>query len=458
MYPEWVPPASHPTRLVVISLLLGGFVLADFALFGWLIFRSLSQREVERVLLETRAEAQTLAERIAGRAKGRDLYTAVTMERETRTYIESVLRQRDIVRAVEIRDKDGMLVFRTWSMETAPTGAPALAPPGELPPRVQRETVENRSTYDVTVPIGDVGSLRIGISEGELTRRVEGLRRDLVRQAATTGALTLVVLIFAYAVIWRLWRRAQRLEEHAADAERLATIGTLASGLAHEIRNPLNSLNLNMQLLEEDLDDPRRASSTRRLLSITHAEIRRLERLVTDFLSYAKPRALELEEVAPVELLEHQLQVAAGQIQSRNARVEIEDRSEGARVMVDRAQMGQLLLNLVQNALGATEESGRTPQIRLAAGRQGTRVVLEVTDNGVGIPPDEQPRVFDAFYSTRRGGTGLGLAIVERIARAHGAELGLRSAPGEGTTITLSLPAVEAREAVPEAALAGRRG
>jgi signal transduction histidine kinase len=221
----------------------------------------------------------------------------------------------------------------------------------------------------------------------------------------------------------------------------MAYIGTLASGLAHEIRNPLNSLNLNMQMLEEEIDEHGTAPTGKRLLSITRSEISRLERLVTDFLAYAKPRPLEMEEVAAVRLLERVPQVLAGEIQKRGARVEVEDRSGGAWVKVDFGQMSQLLLNLAQNALAATEESGRPPLLKLSAHRQGAAVVLELADNGIGIPAEEVGKIFDLFYSTRKGGTGLGLAIVDRIARAHGGRVAVRSTSGAGTAITVELPA-----------------
>ena len=110
----------------------------------------------------------------------------------------------------------------------------------------------------------------------------------------------MLLLISAYVVVWLVLRRSQRLEVQAAEAERLAYLGTLASGLAHEIRNPLNSLNLNMQMLEEEIDEHGSAPTGKRLLSITRSELSRLERLVTDFLAYAKPRPLELEEVPAV--------------------------------------------------------------------------------------------------------------------------------------------------------------
>jgi signal transduction histidine kinase len=243
------------------------------------------------------------------------------------------------------------------------------------------------------------------------------------------------------------------LELQAAEAERLAYIGTLASGLAHEIRNPLNSLNLNMQMLEEELREHGGARSGGRLLAITRSEISRLERLVTDFLAYARPRPLELQEVPAVRLLDRVIEVLAGEIRRRGAQVEVEDRSGGARVKVDPAQINQLLLNLAQNALAATEESGRPPHLKLLAYRRGPEVVLELVDNGVGIPPGEQGKVFDLFYSTRKGGTGLGLAIVERIARAHGGRVVIDSTVGAGTAVKLSLPAV-----APEAATRERAG
>jgi signal transduction histidine kinase len=363
-----------------------------------------------------------------------------------------VLRQRDIVQTVEVRDREGKLIFRSRSEATLPdplggqlpaTDSPSLSAPvvRELEPQVEKRSVETMSSYDVAVPIADLGMLHIGISRSELEHRIGVLRADLKRQTSLVGGVTVALLLSAYLLIWWLWRRGQRLEAQAAEAERMAYIGSLASGLAHEIRNPLNSLNLNMQLLAEEESPHPPGSSRSRLLTITRGEIQRLERLVSDFLSYARPRPLDLERVPAVALLEHCLEVLAGEIENRGARVEIEDRADGAEVRVDRAQMGQLLLNLAQNGLAATQGSGRAPLVRLNCHRHATRVVLEVIDNGVGIPPKELEKIFELFYSTRKGGTGLGLAIVQRIARAHDAELAVQSTPGMGTSISVSLPA-----------------
>ncbi|HEX5714599.1 MAG TPA: ATP-binding protein [Thermoanaerobaculia bacterium] len=457
-----------PRRLLIASVVFGLFVLFDIALFGWLIFRSLSQREIERVLLETRAEAETLARQLARRTEeqGRDLYTAMAVERETQSYIDSNLREREIVRDVKILDQNGMLVFEMHSKLTPPvvsegdTQMPPIGSPelqlGEIDVPVEIKEKDFATVYqvpDIQVPIGRFGTLQIGISPVELSQRIEVLRQDLVRQAAWIGGFSVVLLLTAYGAVWLLVQRSRRLELQAVEAERMAYIGTLASGLAHEIRNPLNSLNLNMQMLEEEIEEGGSAPTGKRLVAITRSEISRLERLVSDFLAYAKPRPLEMEEMPAVRPLERVRDLLAGEIQKRGARVEVEDRSGGARVRVDPAQLGQLLLNLARNAMDAAEEAGRRPTLELSVSRHGPSVALAVRDNGVGIPPEERERVFELFYSTRKGGTGLGLAIVDRIARAHGGRVKLESAVGEGTVVTVELPVVASPEPSPRTAV-----
>ena len=241
MFPRPRRPPSR--RNWVIFALLGLFIVSDFALFSWLIFQTLSRRELDRVLLETRREAQDLAGRIAGSAEstGGDLFTAVALERETQTYIDSVLRQRQIVQTVEITDRDGVLVMK----ERRETEIAATAPSaGSARPERELERQDSRSvrlppdavdTLDVTVPIGEFGSLRIGISPLEMDRRIGELRHELIRQTTWIGGLTVAIVVMAFLLISALVRRGQQLEAQAAEAERLAYLGTLAAGLAPRI-------------------------------------------------------------------------------------------------------------------------------------------------------------------------------------------------------------------------------
>ncbi|MCP3959394.1 MAG: hypothetical protein GY719_16210 [bacterium] len=426
-------------RLVIAAVVFALFVVFDIALFGWLIFNSLSQREVEKVLLTTRAEAEPLARMLEERALSldRDLFVTLSVT-ERATFLDSFPTQREMIRSIQIRGVDGTIVYQEESTSDLPLedlGVPRIEGTESLEIPLGPSELE---LQEVEVPIGDLGTMIVGLSEQQMAESIGELRQDLIRQTSVIGVLTLTLLVAAFIAVWVLFRRAQRLEEQAVEAERLAYIGTLASGLAHEIRNPLNSLSLNMQMLEEEAAQGVPSGSQNRLLSITRSELRRLERLATGFLSYAKPRPLDLEVLSAVELLERVIEVMGGEIQDRGAVVEIEDSSGGARVRVDRGQINQLLINLTQNALAASGGTG-TALVRLIARRRGSKVLLEVSDNGQGIPAEDQERMFDLFYSTRKGGTGLGLAIVKRIAKTHDAEIEVDSEIGAGTTVRLEL-------------------
>ncbi len=446
---EPMKSALHPLmsrRLLVWTAVFGLFVLCDLALFGWLIFRSLSEREVNRVILEARSEAEELAQQIATGAeeRGLDLYTAVATETETQTYIDSILSQRRIVEEVEIRDSNGAVIFQNRKIDTrGPEEVEAPSDASVVVHNVQRQTPYER----VEVPVGRMGTFVIGISGQELELRLETLRAELLRQASIIGVLTIGLFAGAYLLLLVLFKRNQKLEEKAEEAGRLAYVGTLASGLAHEIRSPLNSLNLNMQMLEEEFDQQGGTSSGRRLTSITRSEIARLERLVTDFLSYARPADLDLEEVEAGALFEHVAEVLRGRVLAAGIALEIEDETAAlgpgaGSVRVDPPQLHQLILNLADNALEACRLR-KNPKLKFRVRRVDERVILSVEDNGCGIEAEDLEKMFELFYSKRKGGTGLGLAIVDRIVRAHDGEISVQSVVGEGTTVQVHLPAAQ---------------
>jgi signal transduction histidine kinase len=290
------------------------------------------------------------------------------------------------------------------------------------------------------------------------------LRSDLIQQASVVGGVSLALLLAAWAAVLYFARRGEVLEEQAAERERMAYLGTLAAGLAHEIRNPLNSLNLNMQLIAEELGP--RGHDSSRLLAITRDEIGRLERLVTDFLAYARPRPPELAAVAVRPLLERVAALVAADAEAASASVVV-DVDDTLTVRGDRAQLTQLLLNLAHNAVAAIAAAERPGVVRLTGSREpgsrefgpreAGRTVLAVEDDGIGIPEQERERIFEVFFSTKKGGTGLGLAIAERIATAHGGAIEVTStsatAPSggltssSGTQVRVVLPSEEAYSA-----------
>ncbi len=219
--------------------------------------------------------------------------------------------------------------------------------------------------------------------------------------------------------------------------ERLAAVGTLAAGLAHEVRNPLNSAQLQIDLLERRL--ARGAVSTESILStsrILRDELGRLERLVSDFLAFAQPRPLEMSVLPANDVVSAVVELVRPEVADHELLFTVSLDPYAGRFEGDPARLRQVLLNLVRNAIEASPPGG---MLSLCTHRPDERgnVVIEVKDTGAGIPEDAP--IFDAFYTTKEGGTGLGLSIVHRIVTDHGGTISFESVPGQ-TRFLLSLP------------------
>ncbi|MEZ4226438.1 MAG: ATP-binding protein [Polyangiaceae bacterium] len=210
-------------------------------------------------------------------------------------------------------------------------------------------------------------------------------------------------------------------------AERLAAVGTLAAGLAHEVRNPLNSATLQLQVLRRRVEKGNAApGSLLPVVDIVHDEIRRLERLVNDFLAFARPRPLEVAHTELDDLVKSVVVQLEPEVQQSGMRLEVQLAAE-CPVEVDAERLRQVLINLMRNALEAMAGEGVLAVRTRPADHEGFAHV-EIEDTGPGIP-DDAP-IFDAFYTTKEAGTGLGLAIVHRIVDEHGGQVTVDSKPG----------------------------
>lgn len=228
----------------------------------------------------------------------------------------------------------------------------------------------------------------------------------------------------------------QEMLRRTLRAERLAAVGTMAAGLAHEVRNPLNSATLQLQVLRRRLSKGDvRPDSLDPVAGLIEEEIRRLERLVDDFLSFARPRPLDLQPTGLAELCQGVLTFAEHEAAAAGVTMSLDVEADVPAIHADAARLRQVLQNLVRNALEAMPSGGRLAvRVRRAEGA----VEIDVADTGVGFA-DEAP-VFDAFFTTKSKGTGLGLSIVHGIVTDHGGTVRVRSRPGD-TCFTLSLPA-----------------
>jgi signal transduction histidine kinase len=276
----------------------------------------------------------------------------------------------------------------------------------------------------------------------EATDSIASLRHTLI---ASVGLLLALVAALGW-VIYRdmiapLRTRLVQSQSLLERQEKLATLGTLAAGIAHEIRNPLTSLKARLYTLEKHLLV---VPAARKDTDIISAEISRLERIVQDVLSFARPSDPRLETLAAGTLLREVQGLMAPGLESRSVKLTLESSPE-LLVRADSGRLKQVLINLVRNAAEAIEGAGtitlraRTARLPLG-GRETEVVVLEVSDTGKGISAEAQKRLFDPFFSTKETGTGLGLPIAARIVEKHGGLLQYQTQPGHGTTFGVVLP------------------
>jgi signal transduction histidine kinase len=223
-------------------------------------------------------------------------------------------------------------------------------------------------------------------------------------------------------------------------AERLAAVGTLAAGLAHEVRNPLNSASLQLAVLERRLERGETGEKATMITRIIKGEIDRLDRLVREFLAFAKPTPLDPRPVDLPQLLAGTAALIAPEAEAARIAVKVDADAALPRAAGDAERLRQVLLNLTRNAVEAMQERGGALILR-ARGR-GDLVEIEVEDDGPGFP-DELP-VFDAFFTTKDQGTGLGLSLAHRIIADHGGTIAVSSRPGR-TCFTFTLPVSPAR-------------
>jgi len=218
-----------------------------------------------------------------------------------------------------------------------------------------------------------------------------------------------------------------------------ALVEALAAGVAHEVRNPLNALQINLGILEQELSEivPDRRSHVFEVIAKIAGELRSLDDFVTEFLRFARPPRPRFERVAVRPLLEDLVAFIGPECARRGVSLSLAGEGGPDDVVADGFQLKHAVLNLVLNGLQATPAGG---SIVVATGGDPRRLAIEVRDTGEGMGQAVLSRVFDAFFTTREGGTGLGLPIARRIAEAHGGTVFLRSREGEGTVATLALP------------------
>ncbi|MBU2262067.1 MAG: PAS domain-containing protein [Proteobacteria bacterium] len=245
--------------------------------------------------------------------------------------------------------------------------------------------------------------------------------------------------LIGYVVLFRDMTEVRRLKQEVARSQRLASLGSLAAGVAHEIRNPLSSIKGFATYFRERYRD---IADDRETAEVMIREVDRLNRVITQLLEFARPMTMTKTPTSLQTLIRHSLETIEGQAREKGISLDADLPPEITPVPLDADQIGQVLLNLYLNSIAAMEAGG-TLSVSLGRRDEG-RIRIAVADTGAGIRKEDFSRVFDPYFTTKPSGTGLGLAIVYRIVEAHGGEILLESEPERGTTVTLLFPATPA--------------
>jgi signal transduction histidine kinase len=286
---------------------------------------------------------------------------------------------------------------------------------------------------EVCVPLSAqerlIGFLLLGRKRNRDVFSVEDLQL-----LATLGAEVAVALENA-----RLYEELRNSQAMLARTDRLAAVGTLAAGIAHEIRNPLVAVQTFVQLLPEQIDDPEFRTT---FLDLTNSELARVSTLINDLMTFARPAPATLDEAQVNEVAEQIVRLLTGQAKKSDITLTAQLSPEIPPFIVDQGQIKQVFMNLVMNAMQATPAGGAvTISTSLVCEAEGQAwCVIEVQDTGSGIPPEQKEQIFDPFFTTKETGVGLGLFITHQIIEEHGGSIQVESGVGRGTRFLIRLP------------------
>jgi signal transduction histidine kinase len=286
-----------------------------------------------------------------------------------------------------------------------------------------------------------MGLIRIGFS----TKEIHPVLYQIKKNVALSILFFIILGISAITLIWvnqnRHLRKIKEMEDRIQLAERLSSLGQLAAGVAHEIRNPLNAIGMGLQRLKREFlpQDESKKEEYVFFTELIFKEIRRVNEIIEEFLTLSRPFQLNLKISSLQELLKHLITLFQEEASSQGINLQAEIDSDLPPIKMDSERLTQAFLNIMKNGIEAMDQGG---VLRVEAHHFKDRVEVAISDSGSGIPSDQMGKIFNYYYTTKEKGVGLGLPIAHRIIEAHEGQLKVVSQEGVGTKVSVLLPAI----------------
>jgi signal transduction histidine kinase len=349
-----------------------------------------------------------------------------------------LIGESENVRYAVVQDSAGILLASAGVTElSAPEADPFLGTAQvERAPRTRFTSYKDEEVFEIIAPARVSESqqtfIRIGLSAASLHHAT----RSAFWRIGLSTLLLFMTGVLAAGVLLRDLQERRKAEEQLKRQEQISAMGHLASGVAHEIRNPLNAVSMIAQRLNREFVPEQDVDEYRQLTNTLALESRRINDIVSQFLQFARPAPLNKIPTRIDDLVRHVASLMQGEAERAGVTLhaEVLDATE---IEADADKLTQALLNLVHNSLAACRAGGR---IDISSSRQGERMVIRIEDNGAGIAPEHLSKIFNLYFTTREEGSGLGLSIVQQIIALHDGTIQVQSDPGKMTRFTISLP------------------
>lgn len=436
------------------TVLLGIFLL--FALGNYYV-NSLQKRNVEAAMSLAKEQAQLFRDEVLALLNDypdmnlSDPYVRERMKQRT----EVIMTQnKNVVWAAVIDptgvsvvqdSADGAQVIKPLASGSQPQNSKIPTPGGDVQVTVRSKPIDAQEIREPIRREGQpVGEIRLRVSNSPAVQRIETTSRQITSALVVESGLFLLFVVAVFIVLWALFSRQVRLVQRNAALDQMAYVGTLASGLAHEIRNPLSAMNVNLQVMQEELQDENAEAKARAsdLAMQVQREVGQLNSTLTSFLDFALPAKESFSRFSLGSMLQELFQVHAEEMKQAGITYEL-DLPSGADLKIsgDEQLIHRALRNIVMNAMQAVAGSVKR-HIRATVEVLPKRVLrVVVADTGSGIPSENLTKIFEVFFSTKSNGSGFGLAITRKIVEGHrGSIRAENNTPNLGVSFIIELP------------------